>query len=298
MSLAYRYIAHPDPRIATDRHSSGLLDDTEWNLLYAGLPRYYYHIISLFDKEKFYSFVIDFARIALQFASAGSKDDYVLDLQTELHSRLFNAALQTSRYDIAYSTLTLFTNQALQHSSLRALVSRMCESSSASELIDLPFIGLQSAVDEILAQKCQSIIDVNASVPYHKILYAWRIRRNDFRGAAAVSLERLQKLQQSGDGDKTLGGGPGTDGLETPVTRQYLMLINALSCVDPKQAWILSEPPPSKPGPSGSGSSVSGKRKIVTFDDARKGYQEELDRIAAIENNQFAFEGGDEMDLV
>jgi nuclear pore complex protein Nup160 len=262
------------------------------------LPRYYYHIVSLFDKEKFYSYVVDFARIALQFSSPGSIENYILDLRTELHSRLFNAALQTSRYDVAYSALTFFTNHALQLSSLRALVYRMCETSSASELIDLPFIGLQSAVDDILAQKCQSIIDVNASIPYHKILYAWRIKRNDFRGAAAVSLERLQKLQQSGDGDKALGSGPGTDGLDTPVTKQYLMLINALSCVDPKQAWILSEPPPNKPGPSGSGSSAHEKRKVVTLDDARKGYQEELDRIAAIENNQFAFEGGDEMDLV
>jgi nuclear pore complex protein Nup160 len=76
------------------------------------------------------------------------------------------------------------------------------------------------------------------------------------------------------------------------------MLINALSCVDPKQAWILSEPPPSKPGSSGSASSAPEKRKVVTLDDVRKGYQEELDRIAAIENNQFAFEGEDEMDLV
>jgi nuclear pore complex protein Nup160 len=291
------HIAHPDPKIATDRHSSGLLDDTEWNLLYAGLPRYYYHIVSLFDKDKLYSFVVDFARIALQFAAAGSKDNYVLDLRTELHSRLFNAALQTSRYEIAYSALTLFTNQALQLSSLRALIYRMCETSSASELIDLPFVGLQSAVDDILAQKCQSILDVNSSVPYHKILYAWRIKRNDFRGAAAVSLERLQKLQQSGDGDKSLGVGPGTDGLETPVTKQYLMLINALSCVDPKQAWILSEPLSSKAGPGGGGSAGPVKRKVITLDDARKGYQEELDRIAAIENNQFAFESGDEMDL-
>lgn len=283
--------------MATDRHSSGLLDDTEWNLLYAGLPRYYYHIVCLFDKEKYYSFVIDFARIALQFATAGSKENFILDLRTELHSRLFNAALQTSRWDIAYSALTLFTNHALQISSLRSLIFRMCETSSASELIDLPFIGLQTAVDDILAQKCLGIVDVNAGVPYHKILYAWRIKRNDFRGAAAVILERLQKLQQSGDGDKALGGGSGVDGLETEVTKQYLMLINALSCVDPKQAWVLSEPPSSKPGTAGSSSVISGKRKVVTLDDARRRYQEELDRIAAIENNQFEFEVGDEMDL-
>lgn len=173
----------------------------------------------------------------------------------------------------------------------------MCESSSASELLDLPFIGLQSEVDEILAQKCLAVVDVNVGVPYHKILYAWRLKHNDFRGAAAVSHERLRRLQQSGDGDKVLGHGPEIDELDTPVTKQYLMLINALSCVDPKQAWILSEPLPGKASAGPQSTSALEKRKVITLDDARKGYQEELDRIAAIENNQFAFAGGDEMEM-
>jgi len=168
----------------------------------------------------------------------------------------------------------------------------MCETSYATQLIELPFIGLQDTVDDILAQKCQSIVDVNVGIPYHKILYAWRIQRGDFRGAASISLERLQRLQQSGDGDRALGD----DGLETPVTKQYIALINALSCVDPKQAWIFSEELPMKPGQSKRGSQP--KRKVVTLDDIRKEYQGELDRIAAIENNQFAFAGGDEMDVL
>lgn len=265
--------------------------------MYAGLPRYYYHIVSLFDKEKFFSFVIDFARTALQFIPSSSKETYLINLRTELQSRIFNAAIQTSHYHVAYSALSLFTDYALQSSSLRTLVFRMCDSSSASELLDLPFTGLQSEVDEILAQKCQGIIDVNVGVPYHKILYAWRLKRNDFRGAAAVSLERLRRLQESGDGDNVLGHSPGVDELDTPVTKQYLMLINALSCVDPKQAWILSEPLPGKTSPGAQSDSIVEKRKVITLEDARKGYQEELDRIAAIENNQFAFVEGDEMEM-
>ena len=237
-----------------------------------------------------YSFVIDFARLALQFIKPGY-NQRSSQLRTEMQSRLFNAAIQTSRYDIAHSVLALYTNTALQHSSLHTLVTKMCESSYASQLTSLPFLGLQDAVDEVLAQKCRSIIDVNVGVSYHKILYSWRIKRSDFRGAAAISYERLQRLVLSGDGDKP----PSEDGPETPVTRQYLALINALSCVDPKQAWILSEdsmkktPPGVKP--------VQPKRRLVTLDDIRKFYQDELDRLAAIENNQFAFAGGDEMEV-
>jgi nuclear pore complex protein Nup160 len=247
--------------------------------------------VALYDREKIYSFVIDFARLSLQFMKVGNHEPQAIMLRTEMHSRLFNAALQTARFDLAHSILALFTDNALQQSSVRTLVTRMCESSYASQLTELPFIGLQDTVDEILAQKCQSIVDVTIGVPYHKILYSWRIKRSDFRGAAAISLERLQRLQQSGDGDTIIG----EDGLETPVTKQYIALINALSCVEPKQAWILSEELPKK---GSTGKNNQPKRKVVTLDDLRKAYQEELDRIAAIQNNQFAFAGGDEMDIL
>lgn len=239
-----------------------------------------------------YSFVIDFARLSLQFITPSSHDPQSSELRTEMHSRLFSAAMQTSRYELAHSVLSLLADPALQHSSLRALVTRMCESSYASQLVELPFIGLQDAVDEILAKKCQAIVEVNVGVPYHKILYAWRIKHNDFRGAAAISFERLQRLQQSGEGDKALG----EDTLDTSVTKQYVALINALSCVDPKQAWILAEEPPRKQAP---GVKVpQPKRKVVTLDDIRKAYQDELDRIAAIQNDQFAFAEEDAMDVL
>ena len=285
-------LGFPDSRKRTDYRSAGYLDETERNLLNAGVPEYYSHVVTLFDKSKNYSYVIDFARLSLQFIKPGSENGQLTQLRTDLHSRLFNAAIQTCRYDIAHSVLSLFTDSALQHSSLRTLVTKMCESSFVSELVMLPFLGLQDMVDEILAQKCQSIVEVTVGVPYHKILYAWRIKRSDFRGAASISLERLQKLQYAGEGDRALG----EDVLETPVTKQYIALINALSCVDPNQAWIFSEEPPSKsskPGPK-----AIPKRKVITLEDIKKSYQEELDRIAAIENNQFAFAGGDEMDVL
>jgi nuclear pore complex protein Nup160 len=247
--------------------------------------------VTLFDKSKEYAFAIEFSRLSLQFIKPGNEDSQLAQLRTDMHSRLFNGAIQTCRYELAHSVLALFTDTALRHSSLRTLVTNMCESSYASELVELPFIGLQDAVDDILAQKCQNIVEVTVGVPYHKILYAWRIKCNDFRGAAAISLSRLQKLQQAGEGDRNLG----EDGTETPVTKQYVALINALSCVDPKQAWIFQEEPSTK---SSAAVKNGPKRKVVTLDNIRRSYQEELDRIAAIENNQFAFGGADEMDVL
>jgi nuclear pore complex protein Nup160 len=136
-------------------------------------------------------------------------------------------------------------------------------------------------------------------VPWHKILYAWRVRRGDFRGAAAVAYQQLQKLQQLANGghgkDLALWSGKkstgaGNDELDTPVTRQYLQLINALSCVEPGQAWILAEPVGRKNG-------VVEKRRVITLEDARRGLQDEMDRVEGILRGRFSFVGGEERDV-
>ena len=61
---------------------------TERNLLNAGIPEYYSHIVTLFDKAKNFSFVIDFARLSLQFINP-AMNEHATQLRTEMHSRLF-----------------------------------------------------------------------------------------------------------------------------------------------------------------------------------------------------------------
>ncbi len=300
------------------RHSAGLIDDTEWNLFYSGLANYHSHIAALYDRQKAYSYVIDFARLSLQFAQNPESTT-----RAEMLSRLFTAATATSRFDVAQSTLVSMTDQALQHSCLKKLVEKMCETLQTADLISLPFPGLRGAVDDILYQKCQEVMDVTRGCPWHMILYSWRISHNDYRGAAAILLSRLQKLQQAGEGDTQ----EGEDVLDTPVTKMYLMLVNTLSCVEPKQAWICTEDasrdysreldvePLFVNGASGGeeahnddgplslllsrkrASVEEPRRKVLSLADIRKQYQDELDRIAAIQNNQFEFAAGaDAMD--
>jgi nuclear pore complex protein Nup160 len=271
-----------------DVGSSGYFTN-ERDYLHGGLPSYYSHIAALYEREKHYSFVADFARLSLQFTKLNDRDH---DLRSDMQNRLFTASIYTCRFETAYSILMQFTNQTLQDTALRTLITKMSEQSFVSELVQLPFVGLHDQVDEFLAQKCSGIVDVLAGVPYHKILYAWRIKHNDFRGAAAISLSRLQRLIIAGNGDKPII----EDGSETPVTQQYVNLINVLSCVDSDQAWILNEAPLQKGRASKNADQP--KRRVVTLNDIRKEYQAELDRIAAIANNQFAFGDGDEMDVL
>jgi nuclear pore complex protein Nup160 len=293
-------------------------------MFYNGQANYFAHIVSLYDRQRVYSYVVDFARLALQFANG---QDHT-NVRAELKSRLFTAATSLSRFDLAHSSLVSMTDKAIQHASLRRLVERMAERGETSSLIALPFPGMQDAVDDVLAQRCYSTHDVGSrSTPWHQILYAWRVAHNDYRGAAAILLDRLRKLQIAGEGDKIAAG---DDLLDTPVTRTYLMLINTLSCVDPKQAWIAVEDASRKPitvqhmeQPEANGDEVvmqsvenSGMnghnaskgqnqidlllqkglakeeipwRKVISLVDIRKQYQEELDRISAIQNNQFEF---------
>lgn len=267
-----------------DLRTGGLLDDTEKKLLNSGLANYYSHIVSLYDRYRAFSFVIDFARLALQF----SRESDSRALRVEMSSRLFTASTSISRFEMAHATLLSMSDRALQHSCLKKLVERMCETSQTSELIALPFSGLQEEVDDILFQKCKNTTDVVRGTPYHNILYAWRITHNDYRGAAAALHDRLQKLRQAGEGDKLAG----EDVLDTAVTKQFLMLINALSCVDPKQAWITVEELPD------DGTAAKPKRKVVTLPDLRKQYQAELDRIAAIQNNQFGLAAEDDVMVI
>jgi len=320
-----------------ERHSSRLLDETEWNLLNNGLPKYYSHIVNLYDKQKAFSFVIEFARLALQFADSNGDD--ASSVKTDMLSRSFMASTALSRFDTAHSTLLMMKDEAVQGSYLRRLVEKMCETGQNKELVALPFSGLQDKVDNILLEKCRASKDVIRGIPYHQILYAWRVSRNDYRGGAAVLLDRLQKLRQMGEGDK-LGG---DDTLDTQVTRQYLLLINALSCLDPKEAFILEDllgadkPQHDRNGADGLEDAVSDmrledirtivdrngagekdarvehlakvmsrggrgqnvERKVVTLGDVRKQYQEELDRIVAIQNDQYAYTPAedDEMDM-
>ncbi|PQE25813.1 dna repair rad51 protein [Rutstroemia sp. NJR-2017a BBW] len=169
-------MAYPDQRKHTNQHSAGYLDETEKQLLNAGLPEYYSHIVSLYDKERIHSYVIDFSRLALQFIKPSSPSSSSLSstdaLRTEMHSRLFFAALHTSRFDLAHSTLSLISDSALQTSSLRSLITKMCEANHASQLVALPFIGLQDQVDDILAQKCRAVVEVATGIPWHKVLTA------------------------------------------------------------------------------------------------------------------------------
>lgn len=172
----------------------------------------------------------------------------------------------------------------------------MITQSQTAALFKFPFVGLIEEMDAILSELCQNTLSIGSGPPYHQILYSFRISRGNFRGAAMILYERLQRLKSTSSKVH--------DPAEQSLTQCYLMIINALSSVSPEDAYILADQrndeglPQFLHGPIGTAKKLL-KRHIVTLDTLRKEYQSELDRVAAIENGNFAFvDPADDMDIL
>jgi hypothetical protein len=171
----------------------------------------------------------------------------------------------------------------------------MVAQSQTIELLKYPFVGLADCVDNILTSLCQKTLNMASGPPYHQILYSFRISRNNFRGAASILHERLQRLKTTSTKIH--------DPADESLTQCYLMIINTLSSVSKEDAYILAEQRiEATGGPPqwgiGQGKKLL-KRQIITLDTLRKEYQAELDRIAAIESGQFPFvDPVDDMDIL
>lgn len=283
--------------------SSGLLSVLEIDNFFNGLPKYYQHVLSLFEADRCFSYAADFARLAVEALPHSSHESDVA-LNSELLSRLFSSELQTGRFDSAYSALSQYTDKALQKSGITSLVTAIFTSPSAAgdasgrmqQLLKLP-LGwnpqLSQDVDASLAglaRQSRSSWSDRKQYDYLKILQAYRLARNDFRGAVSVLFERLTLLKQSSVVD--------SDPEAKELRHSLLSLINLLSSVDADDAYILAEVPEDGSdmtnGFHEETDDLTGwkrrKRIIVTLDDLRKEYQGLLDKCSRYERGDFAFE--------
>ncbi|KAH7559151.1 dna repair protein rhp51 [Bipolaris maydis] len=258
-----------------EQDTMGLVSEVERNSFSEGLGHYYNHVVGLFERAKAYSYVADFAKLGLR-SLLGQEDE---GLKTELLQRLFTASIQTCRFQDAYTAMIRHSDAALKQSDLQTLITTMIAQSRAMELLRFPFVGLADSVDSILTSLCQKTLNIASGPPYHQILYSFRISRNNFRGAASILHERLQRLKTTSSKVR--------DPADESLAQCYLMIINTLSSVSKEDAYILAEQRiEGTGGPPqwgiGQGKKLL-KRQIITLDTLRKEYQAELDRVAAIE---------------
>jgi len=181
-----------------------------------------------------------------------------------------------------------YTDAALRKNALKRMVNKMVEGGYVDELLGLPWAGLRHEIDDILAEHAKNEGDaaglsgMNAA-PYYRILYAWRVRQGDMRGAAGVLVERLEGRRERG---RRKFGGAVKDANAT--LEDYLVAINAFVAggggEEEEEAWVLVG--------GSEGGKEGGKRKVVRLKDVRRGYQEELDRRCVLEGGRFGILGG------
>ncbi|KAL4741422.1 nucleoporin Nup120/160-domain-containing protein, partial [Aspergillus similis] len=252
--------------------SSTLLDIVSVDCFHNGLPKYFQHVLSIFEQVRAFSHVSEFASLALQALASehGSEQDVeVARLRNDLLSRLFYASLQTCQFDQAYSALSRYKDSALQKSALNSLITSILAASGPGsagleQILAFPTTlipNLASHVDEILvslAQKQPSTTPFDAknkwtegTVDYQRILQAYRIKRGDYRGAAEVAYHNVERLRQARDTStyhllsKAKAGDPlhhileDDDPESNEIRHELLSLINLLACVDKSEAYIL-----------------------------------------------------------
>ena len=185
---------------------------------------------------------------------------------------------------------------------LQEFLKDILSASNINVLLHLPWSAeLAADADAYLAELCtkshadsesSTLKDLDESIdqdrlPPHRLLYAWRVQRGDFRGAAAALWESVQSIKGG-----QYHGIRGND-VDSELQETYLSLINCLILVEERMRWLLVRPVEADctSGHSRFANTASaslnnkklvkrGPRKIVTVEDVRQEYQQHLDRVA------------------
>lgn len=174
------------------------------------------------------------------------------------------------------------------------LVKTMITQNQMPLLITFPFTKQLEEVDAMLATLCRDTLNVSTGPAYHRLLYSFRIAKNNYRGAAQILYDLITRLKSSAAALQ--------DPKDESITQAYMTLINTLSLVNEQDQYLLVGQRENEGGLKAVG---EGKacvaRRLVTLSDLRKEYQAELDRVAAMETGRFAFSvggGGEQMDVL
>lgn len=273
--------------------------------------------MDLFGNLKSFSYVVDFAQVAIQHNemnllasekrhTKSSKTTTSNDVRksAQLLSRLFNAALDSAQYEIAYSALTRIPDTSIRRASLPSLATTLVNHQRAEILLSLPFTGLAGDLDTVLSNIAHKSLSSSSSEPssvFFRTLYALRIQRSDFHGAAQCLWDYLQRIKGSQDSTVVI------DPQDDRISELYLLVINALRCSGADEGWVLDDPIgyAGSPGAVKFTARLSGveeakkpgkKRRVLFLVDIRKEYQELLDQISDLEGGRFAF--GAEQDVM
>ncbi|KAG9016926.1 hypothetical protein FRB93_009456 [Tulasnella sp. JGI-2019a] len=238
------------------------------------LCRYYQHVAELFEELSFHEYLVKYAKLAIDTNVSGQSTEL-------LWEKLYHGYVALGLYEEAYMTVMATVYPSLQTELVRKLATTMCDQGELNLLTRFSFVGHQAEVERTLAFKARNSTNPTAWPDYSKALYSWYIFRGDYRKAGGTMYLQARQLA-----DFPVAPNQYID-LATIQARCYLAAVNALSLVDPKNAWVpLPAEEDAAPQPSGSGSSRKVHRKrrkllcsYLTHDDLSKGVGQELEVV-------------------
>ncbi|KZT26905.1 hypothetical protein NEOLEDRAFT_1111428 [Neolentinus lepideus HHB14362 ss-1] len=182
---------------------------------------FYLHVAGLFRAAHVTSCEIAFSQLAISVAPPST------DLQ-ELWYTIIKGYTDLAQYEDAYSALISTPYEKLKRDCVSDLVFRMCEDYAVEKLMTFNFAAFADEVEGALSFKARNG-DPMTRPFYSSILHTWFIRRGDYRNAALTMYQRGRRLAEH-------------PAYWNDLPRQleaYLTAMNALSLVDPKNAWFV-----------------------------------------------------------
>ncbi|TCD70458.1 hypothetical protein EIP91_003219 [Steccherinum ochraceum] len=229
------------------------LIDEDRDALASVLPRqelfdsefsFYLHAAALFGDSGVTLYEVAFTQLAISTAPVVNT--------ISLWSTAIKGLIDLGFYDDAYKTIVSSPYEKLKQECIPSLVYRMCEEQAVDRLISFNFVGLSDEVEECLSFKARNA-DPRVRPFYLMILYTWYISRNDYRNAAMTMYQRAKKLA-------ALTQDPAEfHSLADLQMDAYGVSMNALSLVDPKNAWFVL------PAGEGGGREHRKRQKLTRF---------------------------------
>jgi nuclear pore complex protein Nup160 len=158
---------------------------------------FYLHVSGLFKSELLVQHEVHFARLAISTAPSSADTSF-------LWSNVIKGLLDLGLYEDAYASImaTPYEKQCVADNLIPSkldfdklirkrecasqLAIRMCEENAVERLMTFDFGGISDEVASALSFKARNV-ESHFRICYAKILYAWYVRRGDFRNGECVS---------------------------------------------------------------------------------------------------------------
>jgi hypothetical protein len=215
------------------------LDREQRDRILKNRPAFYYFNAVRLLCEKHPDLVVYFANIALDeveyYEPLDEADKNVVKEETAiLYSVVFSYNLSSERFDDAYVALTLNPDDRRKKSDLRRFINVLCDKGLFTKLIQYPFAGISSFVEEILDFKARAS-DIAKQPNYYDILYSLYVHHNKMGKAAMTMYQLSKRLGKESD----LGG-------SNFLRRQSVCIasvINALKTLPEQEQWLIFPTP-------------------------------------------------------